>query len=407
MLSNNCRLLLKILQTNCSSPTKCSTLRLASLPFSTDRSQCRSQNHQVPQGKNSMKETKNRTFLGGIPIGTVFQPFRQQATKFSVPFRNTSMAVLVEKAPSEVKPYMKLMRMDKPIGSWLLFWPCGWSLGLAAPPGVPFPDPALLGLFATGAFIMRGAGCTINDMWDKDIDSKVKRTQFRPITSGEVTMFDALVFLGGQLGLGLLVLLQLNWYSVILGAASMGLVIIYPVCKRCTYWPQAVLGLAFNWGALLGWSAVHGQCNWAACLPLYVAGVSWTMIYDTIYAHQDKYDDIVLGIKSTALKFGDNTNLWLSGFSLSMTSSLLFTGYICEQTWPYYTSVALVAIQLARTVSTLDINNPEDCAKKFLSNRRLGMVLFLGIVFGTYFKDPENTSLAIDTLTQLSAMSTT
>lgn len=120
--------------------------------------------------------------MGGIPIGTVFQPFRQQATRFTVPFRNTSMAVLVEKAPSEVKPYMKLMRIDKPIGSWLLFWPCGWSLGLAAPPGVPFPDPALLGLFATGAFIMRGAGCTINDMWDKDIDSKVKRTQFRPIT---------------------------------------------------------------------------------------------------------------------------------------------------------------------------------------------------------------------------------
>ena len=140
----------KLVKSQCSSPTKCSTLRLASLPFSTDRSQPRSQNHQVPQGKNSIKETKNRTFLGGIPIGTVFQPFRQQATKFSVPFRNTSMAVLVEKAPSEVKPYMKLMRIDKPIGSWLLFWPCGWSLGLAAPPGVPFPDPALLGLFATG-----------------------------------------------------------------------------------------------------------------------------------------------------------------------------------------------------------------------------------------------------------------
>jgi len=405
MLSNNCCKILKISRTKCPPVTKWFTLRLASLPFSTDRTQSRSQNHGH-HIKNSVKESKYRTFLGGIPIGTVFQPFRQPIT-FSVPFRNTSMAVLVEKAPSEVKPYMKLMRIDKPIGSWLLFWPCGWSLGLAAPPGAPIPDPALLGLFATGAFIMRGAGCTINDMWDKDIDSKVKRTQFRPITSGEVTMFDALVFLGGQLGLGLLVLLQLNWYSVMLGAASMGLVVIYPVCKRCTYWPQAVLGLAFNWGALLGWSAVHGQCNWAACLPLYVAGVSWTMIYDTIYAHQDKYDDIVLGIKSTALKFGDDTKLWLTGFSMSMTSSLLFTGYICEQTWPYYTAVALVAMQLARTVSTLDINNSEDCAKKFLSNRRLGMVLFVGIVLGTYLKNPENSSLAINGLTQLSAIAPT
>ena len=210
--------------------------------------------------------------------------------------------------------------------------------------------------------------------------------------SGDVTMFDALVFLGGQLGLGLLVLLQLNWYSVMLGMASMGLVVLYPVAKRFTYWPQAVLGLAFNWGALLGWSAVHGQCNWAACIPLYTAGVSWTLIYDTIYAHQDKFDDIILGIKSTALKFGDNTKTWLSVFSSTMTSSLLVTGYVCDQTWPYYSAVALVALHLTRQIVTLDINNAEDCAKKFVSNRRIGLVLFLGIVLGTYMKDPSNTS---------------
>ncbi len=209
-------------------------------------------------------------------------------------------------------------------------------------------------------------------------------------------MFDALVFLGGQLGLGLLVLLQLNWYSVMLGAASMGLVVAYPVAKRFTYWPQAVLGLAFNWGALLGWSAVHGQCNWAACLPLYVAGVSWTMIYDTIYAHQDKYDDIVLGIKSTALKFENDTKFWLSGFATSMTSSLLVTGYVCDQTWPYYTAVGLIAAHLARQVATLDINNPDDCARKFVSNRRVGLVLFLGIVLGTYLKDQENSQAVAD-----------
>ena len=210
-------------------------------------------------------------------------------------------AAAVSKAPKGLQPYLRLIRADRPIGSWLLFWPCGWGLGMAVPAG-GLPDLGLIALFGTGALIMRGAGCTINDMWDKDIDSRVTRTRDRPITSGQLTMFDALVFLGGQLGLGLLILLQLNWYSVLLGASSMGLVVLYPVMKRFTYWPQLVLGLAFNWGALLGWSAVNGACNWSVCLPRYVAGISWTIIYDTIYDHQDKFDDIVLGIKSTALK---------------------------------------------------------------------------------------------------------
>lgn len=180
----------------------------------------------------------------------------------------------------------------------------------------------------------------------------------------------------------------------------MGLVVLYPVMKRFTYWPQAVLGLAFNWGALLGWSAVHGQCNFAACIPLYIAGVSWTMIYDTIYAHQDKYDDIVLGIKSTALKFQGDTKYWLAGFSTSMISSLFATGLVCDQTWPFYTAVSLVAVHLVRQVATLKIDDPEDCAKKFVSNRRVGLVLFLGIVLGTYLKDPENSSYVIDGLSQ-------
>lgn len=215
-------------------------------------------------------------------------------------------------------------------------------------------------------------------------------------------MLNALVFLSGQLGLGLLVLLQLNWYSVMLGTASMGLVVMYPVAKRFTYYPQAILGLAFNWGALLGWSAVSGQCNWAACIPLYIAGVSWTMIYDTIYAHQDKYDDMLLGIKSTALKFGENTKPWLTCFATTMTSCLLTTGYLCDQTWPFYSSVTLVTLHLARQIATLDIENGEDCAKKFVSNRHVGLVLFLGIVLGTYLKDPENSSLTINLANSLS-----
>lgn len=233
---------------------------------------------------------------------------------------------------------------------------------------------------------MRGAGCTINDMWDRDIDRKVARTRNRPLTSGELTMLDATVFLGGQLGLGLMVLLQLNWYSVLLGASSMGLVVSYPLMKRFTHWPQLVLGLTFNWGALLGWSAVHGTCNWSACVPLYVAGISWTIIYDTIYAHQDKYDDILVGIKSTALMFGDNTKIWLTGFGTTMISSLALTGVLCDQSWPYYVGVAFIGSHLARQIMTLDINDPKDCANKFLSNRRVGMVLFMGIVIGTFMK---------------------
>ena len=156
-------------------------------------------------------------------------------------------ASLVSSLPSPVQPFLRLARLDKPIGTWLLFWPCGWSLCLATPAG-QLPDLHMLAVFGVGALVMRGAGCTINEMWDKNIDKQVERTRDRPITSGQVTMFDALVFLGGQLGVGLLILLQLNWYSVLLGAASMGLVVTYPVMKRFTYYPQFVLGLAFNWG---------------------------------------------------------------------------------------------------------------------------------------------------------------
>lgn len=186
---------------------------------------------------------------------------------------------------SNITPYAQLMRMDRPIGSWLLFWPCSWSIALSAPAGA-LPDLKMLALFGLGAFIMRGAGCTINDMWDKDIDAKVERTKNRPLVSGQISQLDALIFLSGQLSVGLMILTQLNWPSIVLGASSLGLVVIYPLMKRITYWPQLMLGMTFNWGALLGWCATQGTVNWAVCLPLYAAGVSWTIVYDTIYAHQ-------------------------------------------------------------------------------------------------------------------------
>ncbi|XP_011178099.2 4-hydroxybenzoate polyprenyltransferase, mitochondrial [Zeugodacus cucurbitae] len=287
-------------------------------------------------------------------------------------------------------PYCRLMRLDRPIGTYLLFWPCAWSIALSANAGC-WPDWKMLGLFATGALIMRGAGCTINDLWDKDIDAKVERTRTRPLASGEVTQFDAIVFLSAQLSLGLLVLLQLNWQSIVLGASSLGLVITYPLMKRVTYWPQLVLGMAFNWGALLGWCATQGVVNWEACLPLYLSGICWTIVYDTIYAHQDKFDDMQIGVKSTALRFGENTKIWLSGFTAAMLSGLTLAGVATDQTVAYYAAVGVVGAHLVQQIYSLNIDNPTDCAKKFFSNHQVGLILFLGIVLGTLLKPKEKT----------------
>ncbi|XP_006039016.2 4-hydroxybenzoate polyprenyltransferase, mitochondrial [Alligator sinensis] len=244
----------------------------------------------------------------------------------------------------------------------------------------------MLSLFGAGAVLMRGAGCTINDMWDQEYDKKVTRTASRPIASGDISAFQALVFLGGQLSLALCVLLCLNYYSIALGTASLSLVITYPLMKRITYWPQLVLGLTFNWGALLGWSAIKGSCDWSVCVPLYFSGVMWTLIYDTIYAHQDKRDDVVIGVKSTALRFKEDTKQWLSGFGGIMLMGLCVAGMNCDQTFPYYTAVAAVGAHLAYQIYTLDINKPEDCWKKFTSNRTLGSLLFIGIVLGNLWK---------------------
>ncbi|EPS66242.1 hypothetical protein M569_08535, partial [Genlisea aurea] len=187
--------------------------------------------------------------------------------------------------PEKVQPYARLARLDKPIGTWLLAWPCMWSITLAASPG-SLPDIKMITLFGIGAVLLRGAGCTINDLLDKDIDTKVQRTMVRPIASGVLTPFQGTCFLGFQLLLGLGILLQLNDFSRVLGASSLLLVFSYPLMKRFTFWPQAYLGLTFNWGALLGWAAVRGSLDPSVVLPLYISGVFWTLVYDTIYAHQ-------------------------------------------------------------------------------------------------------------------------
>uniref|UniRef100_A0ABK0LHG7 4-hydroxybenzoate polyprenyltransferase, mitochondrial n=2 Tax=Rattus norvegicus TaxID=10116 RepID=A0ABK0LHG7_RAT len=280
-------------------------------------------------------------------------------------------------------------------GTWLLYLPCTWSIGLAADPGC-FPDWYMLSLFGTGAILMRGAGCTINDMWDRDFDKKVERTANRPIAAGDISAFQSFVFLGAQLTLALGVLLHLNYYSIAMGAASLLLVVTYPLMKRVTFWPQLALGLTFNWGALLGWSAVKGSCDPAVCLPLYFSGVMWTLIYDTIYAHQDKKDDALIGLKSTALLFRENTKQWLSGFGVAMVGALSLVGASSGQTLPYYAAVAAVGAHLAHQIYTVDIHRAEDCWEKFTSNRTVGLLLFLGIVLGNLYKDKPDETKGVD-----------
>jgi len=235
-------------------------------------------------------------------------------------------------------------------------------------------------LFGTGAVVMRGAGCTINDLWDRDIDDKVERTRLRPLAAKTVTPFQAFQFLGLQLSVGLAVLTQLNWYSIFLGAASLSVVVVYPLMKRITYWPQLVLGLAFNWGALLGSSAILGYTNWAVALPLYAGSIAWTLVYDTIYAHQDKSDDIHASVKSTALLFGEKTVPVLSAFSVTYLSLLSYAGYMNEQGLPFYAiSVLGGAAHLVWQLRGLKINDRADCWMRFKSNRDFGAIVFAGL----------------------------
>eukprot|EP00547_Thalassionema_nitzschioides_P000160 CAMPEP_0194212498 /NCGR_PEP_ID=MMETSP0156-20130528/12464_1 /TAXON_ID=33649 /ORGANISM="Thalassionema nitzschioides, Strain L26-B" /LENGTH=346 /DNA_ID=CAMNT_0038940343 /DNA_START=35 /DNA_END=1072 /DNA_ORIENTATION=- len=236
--------------------------------------------------------------------------------------------------PASLRPYARLARIDKPIGTWLLLWPCFWSTAIAAPQGC-FPDPYLLGLFSTGAFVMRGAGCTINDMWDQDIDRQVHRTALRPLANGDLTQTKALGFLALQLSLGLGVLVSLphTYYCFAWGASSLPLVVVYPLMKRYTNFPQVVLGLTFNWGAWMGWAATYGTMDYSIVAPLYGAGVTWTLVYDTIYANQDKKDDAALGLKSTALTFGQDVKRHkqiLHFFAILTYGQLILAGYDVE-----------------------------------------------------------------------------
>ena len=282
-------------------------------------------------------------------------------------------------APGALRPYLKLARIDRPIGTWLLLFPCWWGLALASVSGGIWPDLWLAALFAAGAVVMRGAGCTFNDIADRDYDAKVARTAERPIPSGQVTARQAALFMVLLLATGLAVLLQFNRFTIGLGAASLLLVFSYPFMKRITYWPQAWLGLTFNWGALVGWSAVTGGLDWPALL-LYAGGVAWTLGYDTIYAHQDKEDDALIGVKSTALKFGARTKPWLVAFYGLTLALFLAAGLASDLAWPFLAGLAAVALQFAWQVQTLDIDDPANCIRRFQSNRFVGWLLMAGVL---------------------------
>jgi 4-hydroxybenzoate polyprenyltransferase len=283
-------------------------------------------------------------------------------------------------APAALLPYLRLARVDRPTGFWLLAIPCFWSVALASRSiGADYPDALLLVLFAIGSIAMRAAGCTYNDIIDKDIDAKVARTQGRPLPSGEVSEKSATIFMLVLCLIGLAVLLSFNAATVWLGLAVVPLVALYPLVKRFSHWPQAVLGLAFNWGALLGYSAVLGRLELPAVV-LYAGAIAWTIGYDTIYAHQDRDDDELLGLKSTALKFARSTKFWLSGFYALAWLGITAAGLLAGAEIVFLLGMAAAGAHLFWQVATLDIDDPDNCLQRFRANRDFGLIVFAAIV---------------------------
>ena len=281
-------------------------------------------------------------------------------------------------APSWARPYLRLARLDRPIGSWLLLMPCWWSVGLAAVHAREGVNLWHLVLFLIGAFAMRGAGCTWNDIVDRDLDGRVERTRSRPIPSGQVTVAAAAGFLALQALVGLAVLLQFNRFTVYVGFASLAVVAVYPFMKRITYWPQIVLGLAFSWGALMGWPATFARLDPPALL-LYAGAISWVIGYDTIYAHQDREDDALIGIKSTALLFRERTKPMLALFYALAVALIAFAGFSAGAGLIFALGLLAFALHLVWQIARLDVDDPVNCLAVFKSNRDAGLILFAGL----------------------------
>jgi 4-hydroxybenzoate polyprenyltransferase len=288
-------------------------------------------------------------------------------------------------APAWLRPYLRLARLDRPIGSWLLLVPCWWSSALAAIAAHDRgPHLAHLFLFFVGAFAMRGAGCTWNDIVDRDLDRGVERTRSRPIPAGQVSVAQAAAFLVAQALTGLVVLLQFNAFAIVTGIASLAIVAVYPFMKRITYWPQIVLGLAFSWGALMGWAAAFGRLDTPA-LVLYAGAIAWVIGYDTIYAHQDREDDALIGIKSTALLFGERTKPMLALFYGVAVALIAVAGTLAGAGLLFWLGLTAFAAHLGWQIACLDIRDPALCLMLFKSNRDAGLVLFAGMVAAALF----------------------
>eukprot|EP00977_Amphora_coffeiformis_P022810 scaffold11575_cov179-Amphora_coffeaeformis.AAC.3 len=290
--------------------------------------------------------------------------------------------------PKNWQPYARLARLDKPIGTWLLLWPCCWSTALAHPASV-MDHATLVALFGLGAFTMRGAGCTINDLWDQDIDQSVERTRTRPLAAGDLTTTQAIQFLALQMATGCAVLVSLphTWYCFQWGVASLPLVFLYPTTKRYFAYPQLVLGLCFNWGAWMGWAATYGSMDWATVTPLYLSGVTWTLVYDTLYAHQDKEDDAKLGLHSTALTFGRDEGVQrqiLHGLAATTLLMWVMAGYQAEMPNPllFGTGIAAAYGHLLWQIQTADLTNPHNLAERFRKNATTGALVYAALLAG-------------------------
>jgi 4-hydroxybenzoate polyprenyltransferase len=283
----------------------------------------------------------------------------------------------VERLPARLRPFAVLARWDRPIGSWLLLLPGWWALALA--PGGP--DWGLVALFAIGAVAMRGAGCVVNDLIDRDLDARVERTRHRPLASRQLSVAQALGFLALQLLVGLLVLIPFNRFAILVALASVPLIVIYPLMKRVTWWPQAFLGITFNWGTLAGWAAATGGLA-APALLLYAAGFFWTLGYDTIYAHQDKVDDALIGVRSSARRLGAATPRWLWGFYAITLALLAAAGHAAGLKAGFYLLLVAVAAHFIWQVRTLKIDDPASCLQRFRSNRELGLLVCLALLAG-------------------------
>src|SRR5258708_15374038 len=289
------------------------------------------------------------------------------------------------RAPPWSRPYLRLSRLDRPIGSWLLLIPCWWSAALAAGVGRNLGQlPLVIALFFVGAFVMRGAGCTWNDITDRDLDARVERTRSRPIPAGQVSVPQAFVFLVAQALIGFLVLLQFNRFAIATGIASLAVVAIYPFMKRITYWPQIGLGLAFSWGALMGWPATFGRLDAPAVL-LYAGAICWVIGYDTIYAHQDRDDDALIGIKSTALLFRERTKPMLALFYGLAVMLIAVAGWSAGARLIFALGIIAFAAHLVWQIARLNVEDPLNCLTVFKSNRDAGLILFAGLALDAVF----------------------